>query len=440
MAVYEQRRWESDATGLTRRDRRPCNYDVYLPDPLAGRRFVLDGSTAADVADAEAELVRLNTSAEALADTESLARLLLRAESVASSRIEGLDVGGRRLLHADAARQIGQAPRDVTAGEVLGNIDAMVWGIESVEPGGRITLGVILEAHRRLLAGTRFEEHGGRIRTAQNWIGGSGYNPCSAAFVPPPPEEVPDLLDDLVRFCNDDTLPALAQAAVAHAQFETIHPFVDGNGRTGRVLLHLVLRRRGIAHRVLPPVSLVLATWARDYVGGLTETRYAGAPDSPQAHEGINRWVSFFASASLRAVRDTGRFEEHVRALQSSWRERTGNPRRDSAAHQLIGALPAAPVLTATTAAGLIGRSFQTASQAVERLVDAGVLRQVNVGRRNRAFEAPELIDAFTALERQLASPSGDTRVSRPVRRVPRRLTPSSMQALAGAVSSRPDE
>ena len=424
MAVYEQRRWKSDVTGLTRRDRRPCNYDVYLPDPLAGRRFVLDGSTAADVADAEAELVRLNTSAEALADTESLARLLLRAESVASSRIEGLDVGGRRLLHADAARQIGQAPRDVTADEVLGNIDAMVWGIESVEPGGPITLGVILEAHRRLLAGTRFEEHGGRIRTEQNWIGGSGYNPCSAVFVPPPPEEVPILLDDLVRFCNDDTLPALAQAAVAHAQFETIHPFVDGNGRTGRVLLHLVLRRRGIAHRVLPPVSLVLATWARDYVGGLTETRYAGAPDSPQAHEGINRWMSFFASASLRAVQDTGRFEEHVRALQSSWRERAGNPRRDSAAWQLIGALPAAPVLTATTAAGLIGRSFQTASQAIERLVDAGVLRQVNVGRRNRAFEAPELIDAFTALERQLASPGGDTRVSRPVRRVPRRLTP----------------
>ncbi len=424
MAVYEQRRWESDATGLTRRDRRPCNYDVYLPDPLAGRRFVLDGSTAADVADAEAELVRLNTSAEALADTESLARLLLRAESVASSRIEGLDVGGRRLLHADAARQIGQAPRDVTAEEVLGNIDAMVWGIESVEPGGPITLSVILEAHRRLLAGTRFEEHGGRIRTEQNWIGGSGYNPCSAAFVPPPPEEVPGLLDDLVRFCNDDTLPALAQAAVAHAQFETIHPFVDGNGRTGRVLLHLVLRRRGIAHRVLPPVSLVLATWARDYVGGLTETRYAGAPDSPQAHEGINRWVSFFASASLRAVRDAGRFEEHVRALQTSWRERAGNPRRDSAAYQLIGALPAAPVLTATTAAGLIGRSFQTASQAVERLVGAGVLRQVNVGRRNRTFEAPELIDAFTALERRLASPGGDTRVSPPVRRVPRRLTP----------------
>ncbi|MCY4583512.1 MAG: Fic family protein [Chloroflexi bacterium] len=421
MAVYEQRRWRGDATGLTRRDSRPCNYSIYMPDPLAGRRVVLDGSTAADLADAEAALVRLNASAEALADTETLARLLLRAESVASSRIEGLDVGGRRLLRADAARRLGTPPRDVTAEEVLGNVDAMVWGIESVQTGDPITLEVVLEAHRRLLAGTRFVDQGGRIRTEQNWIGGSSYNPCAAVFVPPPPEAVHGLMDDLVRFCNDDALPPLAQAAVAHAQFETIHPFVDGNGRTGRVLLHLVLRRRGLAHRALPPVSLVLATWAHDYVAGLTATRYAGAPDSVQAHEGINHWVSFFAAASLRAIQDAGSFEEHVRALQASWRERAGNPRRDSAAQLLIRALPTAPVLTASTAAELTGRSFQAARQAVQQLVDAGVLVQVNVGRRNRAFEAPELIDAFTALERQLASPGGNTRISRPARRVPRR-------------------
>ena len=282
--------------GLTRRDRRPCNYAVYIPDPLDGRRFALDGDVAADVADAEGALVRLNASAEALADTEALARLLLRAESVASSRIEGLDVGGRRLLRADAARQLGEDPRDVTAAEVLGNIDAMAWGVDSVGPGGPITIEVLLEAHRRLLAGSRLDEHGGRIRTVQNWIGGSDYNPCSAAFVPPPPEAVPGLLDDLLAFCNDDSLPALAQAAVAHAQFETVHPFVDGNGRAGRVLLHLVLRRRGVALRVLPPVSLVLATWSRDYVDGLTATRYVGAPDCAEAHEGINRWIALMAS------------------------------------------------------------------------------------------------------------------------------------------------
>ena len=298
----------------------------------------------------------------------------------------------------------------------------MPWskGLDAVEPGGSITVDTLLDTHRRLLAGTRIEEHGGRIRTVQNWIGGSNYNPCSADFVPPPPDAVAGLLEDLFAFCNDDSLPAMAQAAIAHAQFETIHPFVDGNGRTGRVLIHLVLRRRGLGLRVLPPVSLILATWSRDYIDGLTGTRHVGAPDSAEAHTGTNRWIALFASACRRAVEDAGRFEEQVRAIQSSWRGRVGHARRDSTVRLLIDALPAAPMLTASTAAALIGRSFQAASQAIDRLVNTGVLVQVNMGRRNRAFEAPELIEAFTALERQLASPGGDTRTSEPVRDVPR--------------------
>ena len=430
MASLEERRWAGEAAGSTRRDRRPCTYAVYRPDRLAGRRFVLDGDVAADVGDAEAALVKLDASAAALAGPEALAHLLLRAESVASSRIEGLEVGGRRLLRADAARRLGEASRDVTALEVLGNIDAMVWGVDTVGPGRPLTEHTLLEAHRRLLAGTRLENHGGRIRTLQNWIGGSACNPCSAEFVPAPPEAVADLLDDLLAFCNDDSLPALAQAAIAHAQFETIHPFVDGNGRTGRVLIHLILRRRGLGLRVLPPVSLVLATWSRDYVDGLIATRHVGPPDSPEAHAGTNRWIALFASACRRAVEHATRFEAQVRALQASWIERAGRPRRDSAAHRLIEALPAAPVLTASTAATLIDRSFQAPGQAIDRLVGAGVLAQANVGRRNRTFEAPELIDAFTALERPLASPAGDTRVSAPARRAPtaRELSKADLQ------------
>ncbi|MCY4076344.1 MAG: Fic family protein [Acidobacteria bacterium] len=421
MARLEERRWEGDPAGLARRDRRPCLYSVYLPDPLAGRRFVLDGDVAADVADAEAALVRLDATATALGGTEAFARLLLRAESVASSHIEGLEVGGRRLLRAETARRLGEANRDATALEVLGNIDAMAWGVEAVEPGGSITLEVLLEVHRRLVTGTRLAVHGGLVRTVQNWIGGSSYHPCSAEFVPPPPEAMDRLLSDLVSFLNDATLPTLAQAAIAHAQFETIHPFVDGNGRVGRALIPLILRRRGLGLRVFPPVSLILATWSRDYVAALTGTRHVGEADSAEALEGLNRWIALFAAACRRSTEDAGRFEAGVRAMQSSWRERVGTVRRDSSVHRLIDALPAAPMLTTTTAAQLIGRSFQATAHAVERLREAGVLVQVNVGRRNRAFEAPELIEAFTALERRLASPRGDTRVSAPVRRVPRR-------------------
>src|SRR6201999_2938774 len=110
--------------------------------------------------------------------------------------------------------------------------------------------------------------------------GGISFNPCSAVFVLPPQEHVLGLMQDLCEFCNQDALPAVVQAAMAHAQFETIHPFVDGNGRTGRALVHVILRRRGVAPRLLPPVSLVLATWATDYVAGLTATRYSGTQTS----------------------------------------------------------------------------------------------------------------------------------------------------------------
>ena len=419
MATLKRRRWTGDFSGLTRRDRQPCEYDVYLPDSLSGRSFSFDGDVAADVTDAEVALTRLDASSLALADSEALARLLLRAESVASSRIEGLEIGARHLLRADAARRLGIEPRDVTAREILGNIDAMTWAVDTIGPGSAITMDTLLETHRRLLAGSRMEEHGGRVRDVQNWIGGSGYNPCSASFVPPPPEVVDDLLADLVEFCNSDSLPAMAQAAVAHAQFETIHPFADGNGRTGRALVHMVLRRRGLGLRILPPVSLILATWSQNYIDGLTGTRYVGPADSSDAHSGINRWIALFASACLRAVEDASHFEGQVREIQASWRERLGRARRDSAVNLLVSVLPSAPVLTATTASELVGRSFPATSMAIERLVAAGVLVQVSVGRRNRAYEAPELIDVFTAFERRLASPEGDTRVSAPTRRVP---------------------
>ncbi|MGO8961805.1 MAG: Fic family protein [Streptosporangiaceae bacterium] len=422
MAKVIRRHWVTeDSTALARRDRRSCEYECYIPDFLTGRDIVLSSETAADIADAERAIATLTASASALADTEALARILLRAESVASSRIEGLEVGARRLLRAEAAIALGEDPSDVTAAEVLANVDAMASIVRSFGPGDPITVGVLLRFHRQLLSGTRFEAHAGVVRTEQNWIGGSSYDPCSAAFVPPPPEYLADLLDDLCVFCNTGSVPAVAQAAIAHAQFETIHPFVDGNGRTGRALIHLVLRARGLTTRVLPPVSLVLATWADDYGLGLQETRYRGKAESAAARNALDLWLGRFAAACQRAVADATSFEHRAQLQQASWRSRLGKVRANSAADLLLRKLPGAPILTASSAAGLIGRSFKAANDAISTLTEAGILRQVNVGRRNRAFEAPDVIAAFTALERQLASPTGDTRASDPVRRVPRR-------------------
>jgi Fic family protein len=427
-----KRRWEPDpSSGLPRGDRLGCEYETYLPDPLVGRTINLAGETAADVADAETAVARLNVEARALLDTEAVARLLLRADAVASSRIEGLEVGGRRLLKAQAARVMGGESSDITAVEVLNNVEAMSWAVDTLSDARTITVADILSIHRRLLAATRLEGHAGQLRASQNWIGGSDYNPCSAVFVPPPPQHVESLLEDLCEFCNSDSLPAVAQAAIAHSQFETIHPFVDGNGRTGRTLIHVILRRRELAPYVLPPVSLVLATWSADYIDGLTATRYRGPQTSAAAHDGLNRWIGLFAAATRRAVADAQLYEHRVVELQDSWRHRLGSVRVNSAADLLVNALPGAPIVTVQSAAALIGRSEQAVNEAVRRLADAGILRKTTVGRRNRAFEAAELIDAFTDLERRLASPEADTRFSPPSRAVPypRATRPSARRA-----------
>jgi Fic family protein len=426
MSRVIRRQWPSNPDAPSRRGRLSCDYVAYVPDLLVGRSITLDGDVAADVTDAEAAITQLNSEASALANTEALARLLLRAESVASSRIEGLEIGARKLLRAEAAQQLGERTHDVTAEEVLSNINAMNAAIHEIGPGDPITLDTILDFHRRLMANTRVAAHAGKLRDRQNWIGGSDYNPCSAAFVPPPPELVPDLMADLCSFCNGDSLPAVAQAAIAHAQFETTHPFADGNGRTGRGLIHLVLRRRGLATRVLSPISLVLATWAQDYVDGLTATRYRGPATGRDAHAGLNLWTGRFAGACIRAVADASSFEERVRQIQERWRTQLGRVRRGSATDLLIQSLPGAPILTVSGAAELIERSFPQTNQAITRLADAGILSQVTVGKRNRAFEAKEIIDAFADLERQLASPEGDTRSSEPSRPVPARR-PSSL-------------
>ena len=422
MAGYIKKRWIAEAaSGLPRGERRSCEYAAYLPDRLCGRDFRLDGAVAADVADAEAAIARLDASAGALTDTEALARILLRAESVASSRIEGLEIGPRRLMRADAAREMGEEPGDVGAEEIVGNIDAMREALDFADGDGPFTVDALLGIHARLLENTWLREHAGRIRGTQNWIGGNLYSPCAATYVPPPPAEVRGLLEDLCEFCDSDMLPAVVQAAIAHAQFETIHPFADGNGRTGRALVHLILRRRGLSTRVQPPVSLILATRSQDYLRGLTVFRYDGSAGSDAAHEGLNMWVGTFAAACVRAVEDAVTFEGRCNEIQQDWRSRLGRVRAGSSVDLLLRLIPGTPVLSVKSAMIALGRSKPQVNAAVARLTNAEILNQVTVGRRNRAFEASEIIDEFTSLERQLASASGDTLTDPPARPVPAR-------------------
>jgi Fic family protein len=227
---------------------------------------------------------------------------------------------------------------------------------------------------------------------SQNWIGANDYNPCGADFVPPPPEHVEPLLADLCRLCNSDRLPPPIQAAVAHAQFETIHPFEDGNGRTGRTLIHVVLRRRGLAPTYVPPVSVVFARARQPYIRGLTRFREGDTAS----------WIELFAAATARSVDIAETYLGRVAELQESWRDRLRTRlklRADAAAWVVIDALPGHPVITLPVAVAATGRSKSSTNVAIEQLVEAEILLPVSESRRNRAWEASGLLDLLAELE-----------------------------------------
>lgn len=422
LATLVRKRWKPRFEGMSRRDRQGCSYETYIPDPLASWPLEIPGDLAADIADAELAIRDLNDTGTEHVSLEGLARFLLRAEAVASSQIEGLDVAPKRLLRAETAIALGGDAADHVAVEILGNITAMETAIRSAPTSAAFTIDDLLEIHRQLMDRSRYPHLGGVVRTEQNWIGGSGYNPCSASYVPPPPEHVNSLLNDLLEYVNGDDHSPLTQAAIAHAQFETIHPFADGNGRTGRALIHVVLRRRGLAPQFVPPVSLILATWVSDYIAGLTAFRHLGAPASVERSHSTRTWLRTFATATRRACIDAAHYASRIETLEHDWREMCGPVRSDSSADRLLAILPGAPIVTVASAAAMIGRSPVNTGTAINRLTEAGVLTQRNIGKqRYRVFEAAGVLGLFTMLERSLASPIGDTLTSPPNRPSPDR-------------------
>jgi Fic family protein len=366
-------------------------YNVYVPARIVEERFLLESDVAAAASNAETACRELNDQPPELANFETLARQLLRAESVASSRIEGLVLSHRRLAKAAFSPEA----RDITAQSVLANIHALERAVGLASTAGSLETAHLLEVHRTLFAGTRDERLGGEIRKEQNWIGGAASSPRGAEFIPPPPDLVPELIDDLCAFCNRVDLPAAIQAAIAHVQFETIHPFFDGNGRVGRALILIILRRRGVAKTYLPPVSLALAGEADRYVAGLTSWRAGDEED----------WYTIFAYALFRASDGARGFASQVADLQGRWTEQAGNPRRGSGPLRLIELLPSQPIVNIKTATQMLGGTEERARIAIRRLEEAGVLRRTTTGRRGRAWESVGLFDLLDRFERDLGPP-----------------------------------
>ncbi len=384
--------WNHDPTiDAPAKYRRACAYDAFIPVKLGDLPLSLEASVAGVVSQAEAAIRDVNSGARPWLGPA--ARLLLRTESIASSRIEGIATGVRGLVRAEAKLETG-GKVGPAAVEVLANIDAMQLAMDQASAVDRFGIDEITAIHRRLMERTiNAERIAGKIRTGQNWIGGNHHNPCGAPFVPPPPEEVPGLLDDLCAAINDDRLPPIVQAALVHAQFETIHPFADGNGRAGRTLIHVVLKRRGVAPAYVPPVSVVLAAQRDRYIDGLTRFRA----------DGVGEWIEQFAAAAWRGARLAAAYLDQVQRLAAGWRARLeaspARPRSDAVAWVLIDILPAYPVITAPVAAAATRRSKPQIYEALEQLQAAGVLVPLTQARRNRSWEAEGLLDLLERLD-----------------------------------------
>lgn len=382
-------RWRAQLDALGGRSaRRAFSYDAYVPTSIGDEEFSLSSQIAAAATNAEQATRELNDDPPGQLNFEALARQLLRAESVASSRIEGVVLSHRRLAKAEFSDE----GRDITAQGVLANIRALEQAVDIATTVDELRREHITEIHRTLLEGTRDERLGGVVRESQNWIGGDATSPRNADFIPPPPELVLDLLDDLCVFLNREDVPAVIQAAIAHVQFETIHPFHDGNGRVGRTIILSVLRRRGLAPKYLPPVSLALASDADRYVAGLRSFRYADSED----------WYRVFVDAVYNAATGAREFAQRVADLQQQWIEAAGTPRVGSGARRLIELLPSRPIVNVKLASDLLGGSEEQARLAVNRLEQAGVLHKATVGKRNRAWESVGLFDLLDQFERDL--------------------------------------
>jgi Fic family protein len=370
--------------------RRGGPYEVFVPASIAARPFVFDNEAVGAIADATDALATLAASPGG-DSVAALAGTLLRSESVASSRIENVRVSHKRLARAAYYEDQG-ARGDRKAAEVLGNLRAMQRAIALGERPARIGVDDVLDVHRTLLRYTEDEEIAGVLRTEQNWIGGNDFNPVGADYVPPPHELVAGLLEDLCAFIARDDIAPIAQAAIAHAQFENIHPFVDGNGRTGRALIYSVLKRRGAVGAAIPPISLALGGTPKAYTSGFGSYS-AGKAD---------RWCELFSNATVAAARIAEDLIDAVQRLQASFLDRLGQPRSDSAARQIVALLPGQPVIDVAAVRETTGKSHVAVGAAIQSLEDAGVLQPIDDRRRGRAWECGELLDLLGSFEKRL--------------------------------------
>lgn len=382
--TYESIDWDGDRSQIPRsqRHRFTSTYTAAVTPPIADLADLpISAATSAAATEATYETARFD--AELGRDLAPFATILLRSESAASSQIEHLTASAKSIGLAE----LGETSR-ANANLIVANSRAMNAALELAE---RLDTSAIIEMHRQLL-GQSAPGIVGNWRRQQVWVGGSQWGPHGALFIAPHHDRVSIAMDDLVAFMNRTDLPALVQVAVAHAQFETIHPFPDGNGRTGRALVHSMLRARGVARSLTIPVSAGLLVNTTNYFDALTAYRDGD----------LDPIVAALAEASFVSIANARELHRDIVETRASWSERV-TARRNATVWAVADHLVLQPVTTSPILQQALNVSAPTANAALEQLKAAGIVSNLTGKSRNRIWVAGEILGALDSFAERSA-------------------------------------
>ncbi|MFE4228709.1 Fic family protein [Arthrobacter sp. NPDC056886] len=369
-----------------REDREFTEVVVSLPPMIAGSWFDPGRETIIALEEAAVAIASLDVTAGTR--MAAISGFLLRSEAVSSSKIEHVNAN-----RDDYARAMIGLKASDDARSMVAAADAVQGMIDDAGRTGEIRLEAMLGAHNTLMKDDPMDgPHAGKFREVQNWIGGSDHSPRGAIHVPPPPELVPELMEDLMAFCNRRDVPIMAQAAIAHAHFESIHPFTDGNGRIGRALIGAISRRRGLTKNTVTPIASAMVADVDTYFSLVNNYRSGDA----------DPFVLYLARSAVRASDAARESVAALDALPAMWLE-LARPRRGSADEKIIPWLLERPVFEAHSAAHIAGVAESSVYAALQRLSNAGVITPVTQSKRSRAWAATEVLDEVDRLNNRLA-------------------------------------
>ena len=370
----------------------PGGYKAFYPAPLPPNPpIALAGDLQATLSKADRALGRLDGSITTLPNPDLFVMMYVRKEAVLSSQIEGTQSSLQDLLSAEAKTFTDSTPSDVS--EVVNYVRAMNHGLKRLRELP-VSVRLIKEIHRILLEGVRGRHATpGELRRSQNWIGPAGATIREATFVPPPPHLLPEVLGEWERFLHtEDDLPILIKIGLAHAQFETIHPFLDGNGRLGRLLITFLLTERGVLQKPVLYLSYYFKRYRQAYYEHLQNVRDLGDWEG---------WLLFFLRGVSEVSEEATRTAREILQLRERHRsaitERMG--RAAGSGHKVLEYLYARPVVTVGDVERITGTSYQASNRLVARLAKLGILREITGHARNRRFRYEPYVSLFSDSE-----------------------------------------